>query len=191
MVLKGKVYVENKDVKVNSVQVVRILREQTASSWALAYSWITPTVFSTDSINEEMVVKRNGMMWHLNPSDFVHADVLWYGYKDPQDIRIIMKLLNGNSTIFDVGANFGYYSMFLARKLGCRAFAFEPMPQNIVRFKKNLDVNSLWYFAIFCAFLSSVPFVRGAVKFYEKYFCAYSCISWVNDLIQWNKLCVE
>jgi len=47
--------------------------------------------------------------------------------------------------IFDVGANFGHYSITLADALArnCIVHAFEPFPPNIARLKANIALNML------------------------------------------------
>lgn len=96
-------------------------------------------------INEEIEVERRGRRWVLNPSDFVHQDVFWSGYKDYWDLWHLERLLPVDAVILDVGSNFGYYAIELALALGpeARAIAFEPFPTNFDRLKQNIQLNDL------------------------------------------------
>lgn len=96
-------------------------------------------------IDAELVVKRRGTRWALNPADFVHQDVFWHGTKDFWDVWHLRRLLPRDSLVVDIGSNFGYYAIHLARTLGreSRAIAFEPMPHNYARLSRNIELNGL------------------------------------------------
>ena len=48
-----------------------------------------------------------------------------------------------NSTVIDIGANIGVYSLYATQSQGTRVYAFEPMPQNFTLLKKNIEQNNL------------------------------------------------
>lgn len=62
------------------------------------------------------------------------------GTFEPEETRLLSKLLPGVSTFVDVGANVGYYAC-LARSLGCAVVAIEPLPSNLKRLLYNLSLN--------------------------------------------------
>jgi len=47
--------------------------------------------------------------------------------------------------MFDLGANFGYYSIRVAAALrgDCSIYAFEPNPNTMLRLRRNLELNSV------------------------------------------------
>jgi len=96
-------------------------------------------------IDAELVVHRRGTRWALNPADFVQQDVFWHGTKDLWDVWHVERLLSRRSLIVDIGSNFGYYAIHLARALGkdSRAIAFEPMPRNFERLSRNIALNDM------------------------------------------------
>lgn len=96
-------------------------------------------------IDTELVVRRRGTRWALNPADFVHQDVFWHGTKDFWDVWHLKRLLAADSLVVDIGSNFGYYAIHLARTLGneSRALAFEPMPHIYARLSRNIALNNL------------------------------------------------
>jgi FkbM family methyltransferase len=107
------------------------------------HSWIRNT-FNVH-VDEDRVVCRNGLWWKLNPSNYVESDLFWLGGKDTWEVYHIRRLVKEGSVIFDVGANFGYYSCSLAHGLrrNCKVYAFEPFPRNYERLKENLRLNHL------------------------------------------------
>ncbi len=59
--------------------------------------------------------------------------------------RAIRQYVSNGDTVYDIGANIGYVSLSLAKRVGVRGrvIAFEPIPQNIAAFRNNLEINGL------------------------------------------------
>jgi len=97
------------------------------------------------NINADFNVSRAGLKWRLNPSNNVEADFFWLGIKDPWQIFHAVRFLSPGCVIFDIGANFGYYSCVLANvlKKNCTIYAFEPFPSNHARLATNITLNGL------------------------------------------------
>ena len=68
-------------------------------------------------VDADLEVTRDGLKWILNPSDFMQSGLFWLGAQDRWDIYQIKRRLKPGAVIFDVGANFGYYSLTLAKYL--------------------------------------------------------------------------
>ena len=96
-------------------------------------------------VDEEFDLERDGLRWRLNPADFVHADVFWLGRKDYYDVYHLQKVLQSGHVFFDVGANFGYYSVVMASRLNkqCVIHAFEPNPPTLARLRHHVVINGL------------------------------------------------
>ncbi len=95
------------------------------------------------NIDCDLPVTRRNLKWILNPSDFVQCEFFWTGSKDTWDSYHVLKLLKPGAVFFDVGANFGYYSILVRSELGaqCRVFSFEPNPPTYARLRKNIELN--------------------------------------------------
>jgi FkbM family methyltransferase len=95
------------------------------------------------SINAECAVVRAGLKWHLNPSNYVESDLFWLDIKDVWEIYHIKELLDPGSVVFDIGANFGFYSCMIAKILGeeCTVHSFEPLAYSFQRLKTNISIN--------------------------------------------------
>jgi FkbM family methyltransferase len=96
-------------------------------------------------VDADFQVTRGGLRWQLNPSDFVQADLFWFGHKDYWETHHLRNLLQRGSVLFDVGANIGYYAVTLSAALGreCRVHAFEPFPSSYERLMTNITLNNL------------------------------------------------
>jgi FkbM family methyltransferase len=101
-------------------------------------------VFHAD-VNCELEVERAGLRWALNPSDYVHSDLFWFGEYDRWLFWHAKRMVKPGSILIDVGANFGYYSLSLAAYLNrdCRVFAAEPHPVTRARLERNIALNSM------------------------------------------------
>lgn len=59
--------------------------------------------------------------------------------------RAIKKYVSAGDMVFDIGANIGYVSLSLAKRVGPngRVIAFEPIPRNVEMLRKSIEVNGL------------------------------------------------
>lgn len=109
--------------------------------------WLHQRLLRSSGVREdrEFDVVRGGLRWRLNPADFVHEDLFWLGRKDHYDVYHLQRLLKPGHVLFDVGANFGYYSVVLASRLGkrCEVHAFEPNPPTRARLRHHVGANGL------------------------------------------------
>jgi FkbM family methyltransferase len=96
-------------------------------------------------MNEEVVTTPFGKFL-INPQDCIgtttKAGTLWDG---PGFLQVIAKEYAGfgvaGTTILDIGANIGTFSVYCAGQRAWRVIAVEPVPQTMQRLKANLDLN--------------------------------------------------
>ncbi|GAB4495651.1 MAG: FkbM family methyltransferase [Anaerolineales bacterium] len=69
----------------------------------------------------------------------------WLGSYETGLQTALRDLIQPGWTVYDVGANVGYITLLLARRIGAsgRVFAFEALPQNQVRWQTNVALNNL------------------------------------------------
>jgi FkbM family methyltransferase len=67
------------------------------------------------------------------------------GTAEPHLQEIIRRHVAAGDTVYDVGANLGYVSLSLSKRVGPRGrvLAFEPVPANIERFRQNVEINGI------------------------------------------------
>ena len=59
-----------------------------------------------------------------------------------EDSEMLYKLVSENDTIFDIGANIGWYSNHLSKKLpNSKIYSFEPIPETYAQVKRNTELN--------------------------------------------------
>jgi FkbM family methyltransferase len=111
-----------------------------------------------------LVVTRAGLQWCLNPSDYTQAELFWTGETDRWDIYHVKKLLRPGSTMFDIGANFGSYSLQICEGLAtkCNIHCFEPTLETYKRLVQNIHLNGFSEkISAHCVGLSDEPSVGG------------------------------
>jgi FkbM family methyltransferase len=69
----------------------------------------------------------------------------WLGVYEPELQDAISRWITPGSVVYDVGANIGYISISLARRVGAmgHVVAFEALPENQERLRRNLELNGL------------------------------------------------
>src|SRR5271169_431984 len=67
------------------------------------------------------------------------------GTDEPHLQRAIRRYVAAGDTVYDIGANLGYVSLSLAKRVGSggQVVAFEPVPRNIERFRQNIEINGI------------------------------------------------
>jgi FkbM family methyltransferase len=69
----------------------------------------------------------------------------WLGTYEPELQQALRDYLRPGMTVYDVGANIGYVTLLLAHNVGAtgQVFAFEALPANVERIRKNLEINQV------------------------------------------------
>ena len=63
------------------------------------------------------------------------------GQFEPSETTLLRKLLTQADLFVNVGANFGYY-VCMARQMGVRSVAVEPVPLNVETLNRNIKINN-------------------------------------------------
>jgi FkbM family methyltransferase len=67
------------------------------------------------------------------------------GDAEPEVQEALAELIEPGQTVYDVGANIGFFTIFCSRLVGPqgRVYAFEPIPENLVTLRRNIALNKL------------------------------------------------
>jgi FkbM family methyltransferase len=73
------------------------------------------------------------------------------GTAEPHLQRVIKDYVAAGDTVYDIGANIGYVTLSLAKRVGSegRVVAFEPVPRNVDLLRKSIEINGLKNVQIF------------------------------------------
>lgn len=114
--------------------------------------------------------------------------------KNERDFLHFLKLIPENSTVFDIGANIGIMTVYLAQKFKHSAiFSFEPMPDNLTALKRVVQHFNLTNVTIVetalgekSGQLEMVMPVRNSVKFQGLSHAVHESIPDNNDGIRFK-----
>lgn len=83
-----------------------------------------------------------GLKMQVDPRDPMGKAIYLYGCYDYPVTRLIETLVAPGMMFFDIGANAGFFSLLASKK--CKqVFAFEPLPANLRRIARNIEINGL------------------------------------------------
>lgn len=86
----------------------------------------------------------NGFYMKIRRSDFMSRAML-FGYYEASLVYWIKHMIPSDSTVIDIGANHGYFTLLLAKMVGNngRVISVEPDPQAIEALRSNVEYNEL------------------------------------------------
>ena len=95
------------------------------------------------SYNGKFVKTRAGYMFLGQMNDSVKKSLYLFGVYEPFETQLLKKITPKNGVVIDVGANIGYYTLYLSKLVGRggKVYAFEPEPKNYRLLQKNLQLN--------------------------------------------------
>ena len=91
---------------------------------------------------EKQVVHNDVHMHFVVPNMLNHYRVDTFSLKEPETLDWIDSIPK-NSTLWDIGANIGLYSIYAAKKNNCKIVAFEPSVFNLELLARNIYQNNL------------------------------------------------
>jgi FkbM family methyltransferase len=96
-------------------------------------------------LRQNYKVRHNSvnMLFHT-PNWLNHYRAKTFSEKEPETLEWIDSVAL-NSVVWDIGANVGIYSIYLAKLKQCRVYAFEPSVFNLEFLTRNIFLNGLQY----------------------------------------------
>ncbi|MCS6988375.1 MAG: FkbM family methyltransferase [Chloroherpetonaceae bacterium] len=86
---------------------------------------------------------NGGIRMELDLNEYVQAQLYLFGTFEPATVKALKGLVKPGDVALDIGANVGYISLELAKRVGKsgKIFAFEPDASNFAALKRNLELN--------------------------------------------------
>jgi FkbM family methyltransferase len=106
---------------------------------ALKRSW---RLFSKSEVRAQ--IPGVGVM-ALRPWEFIEARLFFYRTWEPAITRVIESTIEPGDVAIDIGANVGYYTLLMSRRVGPggRVYAAEPSPSIRARLERHLELNDV------------------------------------------------
>ncbi len=118
-------------------------------------AWLPKTDIARIEISDGLVVmqsRRDGVRIACDPDDkrIAPIEILNFFDYERTDSDLIDRLVKDGDGILDIGANIGWYSIRLAKRLpSSRILAFEPIPRTHAQLKRNAALNGVANVQIF------------------------------------------
>lgn len=126
-----------------------ILRMHELHRALLEYSeFIRDSDVASIDIDAEGVVlqtREAGVRIHIDPVDerLIPLEIMNFGAYEPEETAMVLRLVEGVDTVFDIGANIGWYSLNIATRFGSAVEiqSFEPLPPTFDQLVANVALN--------------------------------------------------
>lgn len=130
--------------------------------WVFLYRWVLAFIVGfLVNLLRRLVVKGNVTSFrvgkHKVELSYLHKDFYWVpndrtsllglvnsGEYEKEELGVVLRYIKPGMVVLDVGANFGFYSIFFADKTGDRGhvYAFEPLKSTYKELLKNVSLNN-------------------------------------------------
>ena len=100
--------------------------------------------FGLDKAHREPVtVRRHGIWLTLDTRYYIDRWIYYLGSYESRDTRFMLRVVKSGWVVCDIGANLGWYALLAARAMAPtgRVYAFEPVEEEFVRFRRNVALN--------------------------------------------------
>lgn len=86
--------------------------------------------------------KNKGLL--MRYTDDLNLDMM-LGYHEPNTFQVFDSLITEGMTVVDIGANIGYFTGYLSKKVGNSGivYAFEPIPSTAQKLQETIKINQL------------------------------------------------
>jgi FkbM family methyltransferase len=92
-----------------------------------------------------VTMKETGIRLFVDPDDsrFIPVEILNFKSFDPVERDLIFRLARESKTIFDIGANIGWYTLnFSALENVEKVYSFEPIPHTFDYLSRHVELNN-------------------------------------------------
>ena len=108
-------------------------------------------------------------------NEHMGSQIFWRGYYSVGQLKLLGRLLKNDSVFVDIGANQGEFTLFAAKRCrGGRVLAFEPVPEAVVKLRRNIELNDFKNIKVYplglsdkentcCVYSSAGAFFDGTV----------------------------
>ena len=93
-----------------------------------------------------MTSREAGVKMLCDPDDtrLAPIEALNFGAYEKEEMAMVLRILAPGDTVFDIGANFGWYSLNIGKTIpDVSIYAFEPLPKTHGYLKRNVALNTL------------------------------------------------
>ena len=96
----------------------------------------------SDGRDRPLLALVHGIPMYIYPNTFETVAYLCQPF-EPYTTELFERAIRPTATVLDIGAQFGYYALLAARRVGSAGcvYAFEPVPSNVDLLERNIQLN--------------------------------------------------
>jgi len=90
-------------------------------------------------------IRQCGFYWNIDINSCISKSIAYYGVWEKNTTQLILDYVKPNMKVMDIGANFGYYTLLMARAVQPNGivYAFEPVEKFRNELKWHVEANDL------------------------------------------------
>ena len=94
---------------------------------------------------EDTITLPDGRRFYINVISTVKEHLFFLNKYEDYETQLVKKIVKAGDTVFDVGANFGWYTIIASKLVGGtgKVYAFEMVPNIVKEFWRNIELNRL------------------------------------------------
>jgi FkbM family methyltransferase len=87
--------------------------------------------------------RKNGIVMACDPFDqrIAPIEILNFDEYEKPECDMALRLIDDGQNVFDIGGNFGWYSLLIAKSRDVKVFSFEPIPKTYAFLANNISLN--------------------------------------------------
>jgi FkbM family methyltransferase len=95
------------------------------------------------AVDTPVMCQFDGQWMEVNLHDHIQKELYYFGTYEPVEQAFFIRYLKTGMTVVDIGAHIGLYTLLAAKRIGQegKVIAFEPVPGNFQRLKRNIELN--------------------------------------------------
>ena len=134
--------------------------------WRLVKAFLPLLRQVGNGMGERVITTRHGFRLNVDLAEWIGQHIYLTGDYERPTAELIASLADEGSTVVDVGANIGFFSLLAARSVGAagKVLAFEPVAATCAQLRANLELNAAGNVAVHELALSDRD---GRVAIYE------------------------
>ena len=89
--------------------------------------------------------RENGIVMICDPFDqrIAPIEILNFGQYEKSECDMVLRLIDDGQVVFDIGGNFGWYSLLISKSRNVDLFSFEPIPKTYSFLANNVAINDV------------------------------------------------
>lgn len=97
----------------------------------------------TESSKKRLRVTSNGLRFECDLRDHIQQKIYFYGAYEPIEVSLLLSMLGPGDVVVDAGANIGFYTLMMAKKVGASGavHSFEPVASNFKVLGRHVLLN--------------------------------------------------